>query len=90
MKNIMSLWKCYPESASILDMSTGLFPFQLAAIFGSNRQNQNKKKDKPKIKAKKKIEAKKEDYDDMDETSLCYFLLRECPSVLSLSLSVSI
>lgn len=38
MQNVMSLWKCYPESASILDMSTGLFPFQLAAIFGSNRQ----------------------------------------------------
>ena len=49
MKNIMSLWKCYPESASILDMSTGLFPFQLASIFGSNRQNQNTKKDKNEV-----------------------------------------
>lgn len=89
IQDIMALWKCYPESASILDMSTGLFPFQLATIFGSNRQNQNTKKDKQKIKAKRKIEAKKEEYDDMDETSLCYFLLRECPSVLSSSLSIN-
>ena len=86
MKNIMSLWKCYPESASILDMSTGLFPFQLASIFGSNWQNQNTKKDK---QAKRKIKAKEEEYDDMDETSLCYFLLRECPSVLSPSVSIN-
>ena len=89
IQDTMSLWKCYPESASILDMSTGLFPFQLAAIFGSNRQNQNTKNDKQKIKAKRKIEAKKEKYDDMDETSLCYFLLRECPSVLSPSVSIN-
>lgn len=89
MQNVMSLWKCYPESASILDMSTGLFPFQLAAIFGFGSNSQNEMKDKSTIKAKRKIKAKEEEYDDMDETSLCYFLLRECPSVLSPSLSVS-
>ena len=41
---IMKLWATYPEAAIILDGSTGLFPFQLAAISGKMEKSLKKSK----------------------------------------------
>ena len=94
-QSIKTLWTCWPESASIVDPTTRLYPFQLAAIFGSGDDKQNhhhqqqlsSKKRKSKKKAKSTVSASSDGDDNiMDSTSLSFFLLRECPSLLSSSL----
>jgi hypothetical protein len=37
--DIMKLWNLYPEAASIVDRTTGLYPYQLAVIRGGGHQS---------------------------------------------------
>ena len=87
-QSIKTLWTCWPESASVVDPSTRLYPFQLAAIFGSGYDKQNYQQrqlslKKRKSKKKTKSTSDGDDNNNMDSTSLSFFLLRECPSLLS-------
>ena len=75
---IMSLWNHYPEAASHVDKPSGLYPFQLVAVFGKKQESTRKSKPKK----KKKDSATVVDI-CWDETSLSFFLLRECPSIIS-------
>ena len=74
--DIMKLWNLYPEAASIVDRSTGLYPYQLAAIRGGGHQSHGKDKSSKKPKST----------ECASETSLSFFLLRECPCLLTASL----
>jgi len=76
VSDIMKLWNLYPEAASIVDISTGLYPYQLAAIRGGGQQSSGKGKSRKKTK---RTEC-------ASETSLSFFLLRECPCLLTASL----
>ena len=80
--DVMELWNHYPEAASMVDGSTGLYPFQLAAIIFGDKQQPGKGKPRKKTLSKEGVYP-----DDVwDETSLSFFMLRECPSLLSSSL----
>ena len=70
---VLKLWELYPEAASVIDSSTGLYPFQLAAIIPGKLQRTPKK-------SKRKVTSKS--IEDWDALSVSYFFLRECPSVM--------
>lgn len=70
---VLKLWEMYPEAASVIDSSTGLYPFQLAAIIPGKLQRTPKK-------SKRKVTSKSKE--DWDALSVSYFFLRECPSVM--------
>lgn len=78
---ITKLWNYYPEAASSVDGPTGLYPFQLAAIFGGKKRSR-KGKSRKKTKSIECVHT----VDNWDETSLSFFMLRECPSLFSSSL----
>ena len=69
---VMKLWAMYPEAATMIDGSIGLYPFQLAAI--SARMQKKPKKSRKKVTSKAK--------EAWDALSVSYFFLRECPSLI--------
>ena len=86
-QHIIALWNYYPEAATIMD-NNRLYPFMLAAICGrgsggSSVNQQSLKKGKVKKKKSEQdnqnMQQQQKEDDDMDDTSLSFFLLRECP-----------
>lgn len=77
---IMRLWEQYSEAASLADKSSGLFPFQMIA--SSWKKQQSTREGKKQKKDKECLHAD----DAWDATSLSFFMLRECPFLLSSTL----
>lgn len=74
---VMKLWSLFPEAAIMIDISTGLFPFQLAAIYA--RILKTRKKSKKKTATVSDVSEK-----SWDALSVSYFFLRECPSLIKI------
>jgi len=64
---IRNMWSYYPEAASVVDSSLGLYPFQLAAV----GRHDNKEL------------CRNRDLDTFDIISLSFFFLRESPYVMA-------
>ena len=74
---VMELWRHFAEAAGMVDRSTGLYPFQLAAVVGRTPQQCRKGKRRGMSRRGEGI------YPDGTQLDLPFFFLRECPSVLS-------
>ena len=74
---VMKLWSLFPEAAIMIDTSTGLLPFQLAAIYARNQMT--RKKSKKKTATVSDVSEK-----SWDALSVSYFFLRECPSLIKI------
>lgn len=64
---IRNMWSYYPEAASVVDSSLGLYPFQLAAV----GRHDNKEL------------CRNRDLETFDMISLSFFFLRESPYVMA-------
>jgi hypothetical protein len=74
--DIMKLSNLYPEDVSIVDRPTGLYPYQLAAIRGGGHQSYGNNKSSKNPKSTECTSS---------ETLMSFFLLHECPCLLTAS-----
>lgn len=75
---VMTLWRAYKDAALVVDKSTGLYPFQLAAAapcFGGHYFTSNR--------SKKRRNANKNADEHIRELEMSYFFLRERPEVIT-------